>query len=125
KELEKQKQRARTDIGRVDREHFEMHRELARELVHRKVAEWNEKYGFIVEQIRIKSMTSCWGSCSSKGNLSFNYKLLFLPERMIDYVIVHELCHLKEFNHSKKFWKLVEQTIPDHKKIKKELLSVK
>jgi len=56
------------------------------------------------------------------GNLNFNYKIVDLPKRMADYIIVHELCHLKQMNHSPKFWKLVAQTIPDYREIKKGLI---
>jgi hypothetical protein len=62
-----------------------------------------------------------WGSCSKKGNLNFNYKIALLPQRHSDYVIVHELCHLREFNHSKKFWDLVEQAVPNHRALRTEL----
>ncbi len=62
-----------------------------------------------------------WGSCSKKGNLNFNYKIALMPEKIADYIVVHELCHLKEFNHSRKFWNLVVKIIPDYLEIKKEL----
>ena len=62
-----------------------------------------------------------WGSCSSKGSLSFNYKLLQFRKEVIDYVIIHELCHTKELNHSPKFWRLVERYCPDYRMLKSEL----
>lgn len=71
--------------------------------------------------VRIKNVKTIWGSCSSKKNLNFNFKLFFLPEALIDYVFVHELAHLKHMNHSKDFWSEVEKQIPDYKKRREEL----
>jgi len=59
--------------------------------------------------------------CLSKGNLNFNYKIIYLKPYLADYLIVHELCHLGELNHSKRFWALVSKTISDYAKISKEL----
>ncbi|HEY6906360.1 MAG TPA: M48 family metallopeptidase, partial [Ignavibacteriaceae bacterium] len=64
-----------------------------------------------------------WGSCSASGNISLNYKLMKYRKELIDYVIIHELCHLKEMNHSKKFWKLVEGLVTEYKSLKRELKS--
>lgn len=82
---------------------------------------WNSGQDFKFSKINIRNQKTRWGSCSHNGNLSFSYKILMLPPRMADYIIVHELCHLKEFNHSPKFWALVERFVPDYKEIKKEL----
>lgn len=67
-----------------------------------------------IDTIRIKDQKSRWGSCSSKRNLNFNWKLVMAPEPVLDYVIIHELCHLKHMNHSKAFWEYVEQIMPDY-----------
>lgn len=66
-------------------------------------------------KITIRNQRTRWGSCSSKGNLNFNCLLMLTPPDVIDYVIVHELCHRKEMNHSKKFWAEVEKTLPNYK----------
>ena len=87
----------------------------------RKVKEWNEHYGFSHGKISIRNQSRRWGSCSSKRTLSFHYRLFFLPEHLADYVVVHELCHLQEMNHSKAFWRLVEKTMPDHASRRREL----
>jgi len=73
------------------------------------------------KRVAIRDTKRNWGSCSSLGNLNFNYKLLFLPDCLRDYVIVHELCHLKELNHSQKFWNEVEKILPDYKLLKEHL----
>ena len=68
-----------------------------------------------INTIRFKNNQSNWGSCSSKKNLNFSTRLLFAPQEAIDYVIVHELAHLKELNHSPKFWKIVADVMPNYK----------
>ncbi|MBM4177271.1 M48 family metallopeptidase [Candidatus Gribaldobacteria bacterium] len=84
---------------------------------------FNKIYGFSFNKIFIKNQKTRWGSCSQKKNLNFNYKIIFLPKKQQDYIIIHEMCHLKEFNHSKKFWRLVGKAIPDYLDIKKQLHS--
>ncbi|MBI2098362.1 MAG: M48 family metallopeptidase [Candidatus Wildermuthbacteria bacterium] len=86
-----------------------------------KVEYFNKFYGYAYNKISIKNQKTRWGSCSQKGNLNFNYKILFLPETAAEYIIVHELCHLKEFNHSSRFWKLVATAFPNYREIRKEL----
>ena len=72
-------------------------------------------------EVKINSAKTRWGSCNRKGNINFTYRLLFVPEEVIDYVVVHELAHLKEMNHSAGFWSVVEQTMPDYKARRKKL----
>lgn len=69
-----------------------------------------------IGRISIKDLRSRWGSCSSQGNLNFHYKLILIPEELADYIVVHELAHLLELNHSHRFWSLVKDVIPDYKK---------
>ena len=90
-------------------------------LVLNQINEFNKNYGFSFNRISIRNQKTRWGSCSKKGNLNINYKILFLPQRHRDYIIVHELCHLGEFNHSRKFWSLVEKTLPDYLQIRRDL----
>jgi hypothetical protein len=82
---------------------------------------FNQLYNFKYNAVKVKNMSSRWGSCSKKGNLNFNIKLVSLTEKQCDYVIVHELCHLKEFNHGINFWNLVLKTIPDYKTIRRSI----
>jgi predicted metal-dependent hydrolase len=90
-------------------------KEAARTLITERIVHFNRHYQVPVRRIAVKNLKSRWGSCSRKGNLNFNYKLLFLEPELRDYVIVHELCHLKEFNHSPKFWARVAEVIPEYK----------
>lgn len=100
---------------------YKRYKESARVLVHQRILELNTHYNFKVGRVAIRNTKSRWGSCSKKGNLNFNYKILFLPPHVADYIVVHELCHLKEFNHSINFWNLVAEVVPDHKSIRAEL----
>lgn len=93
----------------------------AKKILKERLEYFNESYQFEYNKIVIRNQKSRWGSCSANKNLNFNYKLLFVADHVRDYVVVHELCHLKEMNHSKKFWNLVAQTIPDHQKRRREL----
>ena len=72
-------------------------------------------------RVTIREQKSRWGSCSQKGNLNFNWKLIMAPPEVLDYVVVHELCHLHEFNHSPRFWSLVQAQLPDYEVWKKWL----
>ena len=72
-------------------------------------------------RVAIRDQKSRWGSCSQKGNLNFNWKLIMAPPQALDYVVVHELCHLYEFNHSPRFWSLVQAQLPDYEVWKKWL----
>jgi len=96
-------------------------REQARCFVENRISYFNKLYNFGINRIAIKNTATRWGSCSSKRNLNYNYKIIYLKSILADYLIVHELCHLKELNHSKRFWALVSKTIPDYAKINKEL----
>jgi hypothetical protein len=104
--------------------HYLAHKESARSLVVSKLTYWNKYYGFTFNRVSIKNTRRSWGSCSALKNLNFSYKLLFIPEHLQDYVIVHELCHLQELNHSTRFWILVEKCIPKYKECIAELKHV-
>ena len=101
--------------------HYKKHKEQARALVNNRLEYFNQFYGFEYNRISIRNQKTRWGSCSRKKNLNFNYKIIFLTQEQADYIIVHELCHLKEMNHSKSFWLLVLKEILDYKEIRKML----
>ncbi|MDO8529250.1 MAG: M48 family metallopeptidase [bacterium] len=85
---------------------------------------FNQFYQFSYSKISIRNQKTRWGSCSREGTLNFNYKIIRLPEKFADYIIVHELCHLKELNHSSRFWDLVARAVPDYREVKRELRKV-
>jgi len=85
------------------------------------INKWSKVLDVNPKQVKIKDQKRRWGSCSSRGNLNFNWRLSMAPDDVLEYVVVHELCHFHEMNHSKVFWSLVKQCIPDYK-TKKEWL---
>ncbi len=103
------------------REAYRNHKEAARSMVTSRVHHFNQHYHFTVNRIAIKYTRRMWGSCSLKGNLNFNYALVHVPAHLVDYVVVHELCHLREHNHSPRFWALVAETLPHYRALRSEL----
>jgi predicted metal-dependent hydrolase len=95
--------------------------EKAAEKINQRVKEFSSIIGVSYNNIRIKDTKTRWGSCSSKGNLNFNFRIIMAPHAVMDYVIVHELCHLKHMNHSKLFWETVAQYMPDYEAYKEWL----
>lgn len=93
----------------------------AKEYLPKRTLQLADKYGFKFKKIFIKNNTSLWGSCSSVNNINLNLHLLRLPNSLIDYVIIHELCHTVEKNHGKGFWSLMDSILGDAKTISKEL----
>ena len=97
------------------------YRNLAREVLGARTGYYARKMGVTYGRISIREQKTRWGSCSSEGNLNFNCRLLFVPDRIVDYVVIHELAHRRFMNHSKAFWKEVEKYMPDYKERKKLL----
>ncbi len=94
------------------------YKEKAYEKISERVEWYARKRGFKYNRINITNAQKRWGSCSSKGNLNFSWRLIMAPLPVIDYVVVHELVHLEEKNHSKLFWDKVKMLMPDYKKHK-------
>ena len=92
-------------------------------VIEKSIEKYSKTLYVMPNKVRIKDIKYAWGSCSSKRNITINLKLANKGEKVIEYVVLHEMCHLREMNHSKKFWKLVEENIKDYKKIRKELNS--
>lgn len=101
--------------------HYKAHKELAREIITARIEHWNGFYNLEYKRVAIRNQRRCWGSCSEKGNLNFNYKIIFIPEILMDYVIVHELCHLIHLNHSPAFWAEVARAMPEYKEARAHL----
>ena len=97
------------------KKHYAEHKEAARVLCHERLEHYNQYYNLQFNRVAIRNTRSRWGSCSSKKNLNFNYRILFLEPELQDYLIVHELCHLQEMNHASQFWALVAEQIPEYK----------
>ena len=100
---------------------YAKYKEAALAIALLRVTHFSAVYKLRVGHVRIRNQKTRWGSCSKVGNLNFNYKIALLPPSLQDYLVVHELCHIQEFNHSKRFWSLVEKTLPNYKELRKEL----
>ena len=108
-------QRRTAPASILSEQEIEILREKTRQLVVDRAAYYAPIIPVRYNRIAIRTQHTRWGSCSSKGNLNFNCLLGLTPPEVLDYVVVHELCHLIEMNHSKQFWNAVERTIPDYK----------
>lgn len=108
----------------LNKNDYKKYKKQALLLATKKVELFNKYYNFKFNKIFIRNQKSRWGSCSSTGNLSFNYQIVHLREDLLDYLIVHELCHLDEMNHSKSFYNLIAKTIPKYKLLQKELKNI-
>lgn len=95
--------------------------EEALKVIPERVEYFAKVIGVTYGKITIRNQKTRWGSCSSKGNLNFNCLLMLAPPEVLDYVVVHELCHRKQMNHSKAFWLEVEKVLPDYKEVRKWL----
>ncbi len=91
------------------------YREQAYQIISERVQWYAAKHGFVYKHVKITSAQTRWGSCNSKGTLSFTWRLVMAPTPIIDYVVVHELVHLKTPNHSKDYWSKVRLIMPDYK----------
>lgn len=111
----------RPDIVYLPEVTEESDRERIQTFIEEKVSHYASVMGVSYGRITMRNQKTRWGSCSSEGNLNFNCRLLFVPDRIVDYVVIHELAHRRFMNHSKAFWKEVEKYMPDYKEQKKLL----
>lgn len=111
---------SRIDLS-LSREDYIRYKDFAYMVILQRLKYYNKFYQYRYKNVVIKNQKTAWGSCSSNKNLNFNFRLIFLPDRLLDYVVVHELCHLKEMNHGPRFWALVGKQIPDYIEAKDEL----
>ena len=100
-------------------------RKKAKEKIVARVEHFAEVMGLTYGSVSMRNQKSRWGSCSSKGNLNFNYRLAYLPEELLDYVVVHELAHRRHMDHSKDFWNEVNTYYPNYKNCKKQLNEIR
>lgn len=117
----KERQKESEKIPKLTMDEVKQLAERATKVIPEKVRHFAESMGVEYGRITIRNQKTRWGSCSGKGNLNFNCLLMLVPEDVMDYVVVHELCHLIEMNHSKAFWQQVEQVMPDYKEHRKWL----
>jgi len=122
KSIKNQGERIYLPKGKKD---YLQNKEKARIIITQKANKFSQILNLKFSKIRIGNQKSRWGSCAKNGTLSLNYKLLYLPENLTDYIVVHEICHLKEFNHSHRFWTLVSSIFPNWKELCKELKKYK
>lgn len=100
---------------------YKLDKKAAKELIEHKLEEWNYYYKLSWGRVAIRDQSTRWGSASNRGNVNFSWRILYLPAKLQDYIVVHEICHLKHHNHSKEFWALVAVTISDYKQRRSEL----
>jgi predicted metal-dependent hydrolase len=121
-EAQREKMRTRVRVAPVpSASEYKQYKQAALELVKERVAHFSAIYGFVPKRVSVGNARTRWGSCSRRGALMFSYRIVFLSPELRDYLIVHELCHLKEFNHSVRFWALVGKAIPHWKMLRRQL----
>jgi len=108
------KERRAEEVRTLSERERSLYREKAREVFEQKAAYYALRMGVTYGRIAVRDQKTRWGSCSSQGNLNFNWRLVLAPPGVLDYVVVHELAHRKEMNHSAKFWAVVKAAMPDY-----------
>ena len=121
KYAEMQKRSRERESAEINKNQFDSvtvqyYRRHARKVLLEKTAYYAAQMGVSYGRIAVKEQKTRWGSCSSQGNLNFNWKLILMPEEILDYVVVHELAHLIEMNHSPRFWAEVARILPDYER---------
>ena len=114
-EREKMRQQARIHLDAAQEKEL---RERAKSVLAQRTAYFARQVGVTYGRITVRDQKTRWGSCSQTGNLNFNFRLILAPSEVLDYVVVHELCHRRQMNHSAQFWQEVAQVLPDYRKRK-------
>ena len=114
-EREKMRQQARIHLDAAQEKEL---RERAKSVLEQRTAYFARQIGVTYGRITVRDQKTRWGSCSQTGNLNFNFRLILAPLEVLDYVVVHELCHRRQMNHSAQFWQEVAQELPDYRKSK-------
>ena len=114
-EREKMRQQARIHLDAAQEKEL---RERAKSVLAQRTAHFARQIGVTYGRITVRDQKTRWGSCSQTGNLNFNFRLILAPSEVLDYVVVHELCHRRQMNHSTQFWQEVAQVLPDYRKRK-------
>ncbi len=109
------------DPCRAKKQSDDLYKSAAKAHIPARLEFWQKKMGLEVQDLRFRCTKSRWGSCSSKGIITINPYVMKLSEEMIDYIVVHELAHLREMNHSKAFYTLVQTYIPDYKEVQRQI----
>lgn len=109
------------DPARAKKQSDDLYKNAAKAYIPPRLEFWKEKMGLDVNALRFRCAKSRWGSCSSKGVITFNPYVMKLSHEMIDYIIVHELAHLRQMNHSKAFYQLVQEYIPNYRQIQEQI----
>lgn len=121
KHLQNMSEKEQCPIRELDPELEKMYRIMATDIFNIECAHFAKKMGVTYNKVTIRDQKSRWGSCSSNGNINLNWRLLFMHPKIGRYVVVHELAHRKQMNHSREFWAEVEKVIPDYRKYRKLL----
>ena len=114
-EREKMRQQARIHLDAAQEKEL---RERAKSVLAQRTAYFARQVGVTYGRITVRDQKTRWGSCSQTGNLNFNFRLILAPPEVLDYVVIHELCHRRQMNHSAQFWQEVAQVLPDYRKRK-------
>lgn len=108
-------------MNTLTQEQKKLYKKMARDVYEQKTAYYAKRMNVTYGRIAIRDQKTRWGSCSSAGNLNFNWRLILAPAGVLDYVVVHELAHRRQMNHSARFWSVVEEEMPDYKRYVKWL----